>query len=151
MLFYSFFKSLVGKDVVVELKNDLSICGTLHSVDQYLNIKMTDISVTDPEKYPHMVTFQCLQMAETSATDLAWIWLLSGMNQNVSPKLLEVYLMQQRKWCGKKSASALTFCVYNRISDAGSVSLMSRAHLLSCCIAVVLFLECRRLISACCM
>ena len=34
MLFYSFFKSLVGKDVVVELKNDLSICGTLHSVDQ---------------------------------------------------------------------------------------------------------------------
>ena len=32
MLFYSFFKSLVGKDVVVELKNDLSICGTLHSV-----------------------------------------------------------------------------------------------------------------------
>ncbi|XP_048148990.1 U6 snRNA-associated Sm-like protein LSm2 isoform X1 [Corvus hawaiiensis] len=52
MLFYSFFKSLVGKDVVVELKNDLSICGTLHSVDQYLNIKLTDISVTDPEKYP---------------------------------------------------------------------------------------------------
>ncbi|VCW79398.1 unnamed protein product, partial [Gulo gulo] len=57
MLFYSFFKSLVGKDVVVELKNDLSICGTLHSVDQYLNIKLTDISVTDPEKYPHMVSW----------------------------------------------------------------------------------------------
>lgn len=63
-----------------------SICGTLHSVDQvwqqalhvlsnkadwlicglktklatplqYLNIKLTDISVTDPEKYPHMVSF----------------------------------------------------------------------------------------------
>ncbi|KAF7236208.1 U6 snRNA-associated Sm-like protein LSm2 [Varanus komodoensis] len=56
VLFYSFFKSLVGKDVVVELKNDLSICGTLHSVDQYLNIKLTDISVTDPEKYPHMLS-----------------------------------------------------------------------------------------------
>lgn len=88
-LFYSFFKSLVGKEVVVELKNDLryvnnpnlnvrqtsrrrrqptntttaslslsnpSICGTLHSVDQYLNIKLTDISVTDPEKYPHMLS-----------------------------------------------------------------------------------------------
>ena len=54
MLFYSFFKSLVGKDVVVELKNDLSICGTLHSVDQYLNIKLTDISVIDREKHPHM-------------------------------------------------------------------------------------------------
>lgn len=24
---------------------------------QYLNIKLTDISVTDPEKYPHMVSF----------------------------------------------------------------------------------------------
>lgn len=33
------------------------------------------------------VAFQCLQMAETSATDLTWIWLLSGMNQNVSPKV----------------------------------------------------------------
>ncbi|KAH9365491.1 hypothetical protein HPB48_019917 [Haemaphysalis longicornis] len=55
-LFYSFFKSLVGKDVVVELKNDLSICGTLHSVDQYLNIKLTDISVTDTDKYPHMLS-----------------------------------------------------------------------------------------------
>uniref|UniRef100_A0A8C9PGI0 U6 snRNA-associated Sm-like protein LSm2 n=1 Tax=Spermophilus dauricus TaxID=99837 RepID=A0A8C9PGI0_SPEDA len=56
VLFYSFFKSLVGKDVVVELKNDLSICRTLHSVDQYLNIKLTDISVADPEKYPHMLS-----------------------------------------------------------------------------------------------
>jgi len=37
-----------------------SICGTLHSVDQFLNIKLTDIIITDPEKYPHMVTeFNC--------------------------------------------------------------------------------------------
>ncbi|XP_048356008.1 U6 snRNA-associated Sm-like protein LSm2 [Sphaerodactylus townsendi] len=56
MLFYSFFKSLVGKDMVEELKNDLSICGALYSVDQYLNIKFTDISVTDPEKYSHMLS-----------------------------------------------------------------------------------------------
>ena len=54
--FSPFLQSLVGKDVVVELKNDLSIHGTLHSVDQYLNIKLTDISVTDPEKYPHMLS-----------------------------------------------------------------------------------------------
>lgn len=56
MLFYSFFKSLVGKDVVVELKNDLSICGTLHSVDQYLNIKLTDITVADGHKFPYMLS-----------------------------------------------------------------------------------------------
>lgn len=55
-LFYSFFKSLVGKEVHVELKNDLCIAGTLHSVDQFLNIKLTDISVPDPDKYPHMLT-----------------------------------------------------------------------------------------------
>lgn len=47
MLFYSFFKSLVGKEVTVELKNDLAITGTLHSVDQYLNIKLNDIFVTE--------------------------------------------------------------------------------------------------------
>ena len=54
-MFYSFFKTLVDKEVIVELKNDLSITGTLHSVDQYLNIKLLDISVAEPEKYPHMV------------------------------------------------------------------------------------------------
>jgi len=53
-LFYSFFKTLVGKELEVELKNDLAVRGTLHSVDQYLNIKLTDVSV-DAVKYPHMV------------------------------------------------------------------------------------------------
>nr|CAD2139226.1 unnamed protein product [Meloidogyne enterolobii] len=56
MLFFSFFKSLVGREVIIELKNDLSICGTLHSVDQYLNVKVTDINVTDVERHPHMIS-----------------------------------------------------------------------------------------------
>lgn len=55
MLFYSFFKSLVGKEIVVELKNDMSLHGTLDSVDQYLNMKLLDIAVTDAEKFPHML------------------------------------------------------------------------------------------------
>mmetsp|Transcript_8849 Transcript_8849/g.12193 ORF Transcript_8849/g.12193 Transcript_8849/m.12193 type:complete len:99 (+) Transcript_8849:59-355(+) len=58
MLFYSFFKSLVGKEIIVELKNDLCIQGTLHSVDQYLNIKLKDITVLDEDKYPHMMSVQ---------------------------------------------------------------------------------------------
>lgn len=42
-----------------------SICGTLHSVDQFLNIKLTDITVTDPDKYPHMVSqFVCINNSE---------------------------------------------------------------------------------------
>jgi U6 snRNA-associated Sm-like protein LSm2 len=38
----------------VELKNDISIRGTLKSVDQYLNIKLDDITVLDELKYPHL-------------------------------------------------------------------------------------------------
>ncbi|KRY69989.1 U3 small nucleolar RNA-associated protein 15 -like protein [Trichinella pseudospiralis] len=48
--------SLIGKEVVVELKNDLSITGNLHSVDQYLNLRLNDVSISDPEKYPHLVS-----------------------------------------------------------------------------------------------
>jgi hypothetical protein len=40
--------------VTVELKNDISIRGTLKSVDQYLNIKLDDITVLDELKYPHL-------------------------------------------------------------------------------------------------
>lgn len=39
----------------MELKNDISIRGTLKSVDQYLNIKLDDITVLEDIKYPHMV------------------------------------------------------------------------------------------------
>ncbi len=58
MIFNSMFKTLVGKEVTVELKNDMSIRGKLHSVDQFLNVKLVDISVVDVEKYPHMVSSQ---------------------------------------------------------------------------------------------
>ncbi|KOM38907.1 hypothetical protein LR48_Vigan03g228900 [Vigna angularis] len=54
MLFFSYFKDLVGREVTVELKNDLAIRGTLHSVDQYLNIKLENTRVVDQDKYPHM-------------------------------------------------------------------------------------------------
>ena len=55
-LFYSFFKTLVGKEIAVELKNDVALTGTLHSVDQYLNIKLNDVNVVDGEKYPQLVS-----------------------------------------------------------------------------------------------
>ncbi|THU55954.1 hypothetical protein C4D60_Mb11t12100 [Musa balbisiana] len=55
-LFFSYFKELVGKEVTVELKNDLAIRGILHSVDQYLNIKLENIRVVDQDKYPHMLS-----------------------------------------------------------------------------------------------
>ncbi|KAM4054978.1 LSM domain-containing protein [Hirsutella rhossiliensis] len=54
MLFFSFFKTLVDHEVTVELKNDIQLKGTLKSVDQYLNIKLDDISVVEELKYPHL-------------------------------------------------------------------------------------------------
>ncbi|GAM19094.1 hypothetical protein SAMD00019534_022690, partial [Acytostelium subglobosum LB1] len=55
-LFYSFYKTLVGKEITVELKNDLSITGYLQSVDQYLNIKLKDVRVEEEDKYPYMLS-----------------------------------------------------------------------------------------------
>lgn len=49
------FKTLVGKEIIVELKNDLSIKGILQSVDQHLNFKLNNTTALDPEKFPHMV------------------------------------------------------------------------------------------------
>ncbi|KAI9751776.1 MAG: U6 snRNA-associated Sm-like protein LSm2 [Chaenotheca gracillima] len=54
MLFFSFFKTLVDHEVTVELKNDISLRGTLKSVDQFLNIKLDDIQVMEESKYPHL-------------------------------------------------------------------------------------------------
>eukprot|EP00892_Ulva_mutabilis_P007672 jgi/Ulvmu1/5277/UM022_0071.1 len=56
MIFFSFFKTLSGKEVTVELKNDLAINGTLHSVDQYMNIKLDNVKVVNEDKFPHMLS-----------------------------------------------------------------------------------------------
>ncbi len=40
----------------MELKNDVALMGTLHSVDQYLNVKLLNVSIVEPEKYPQLVS-----------------------------------------------------------------------------------------------
>jgi small nuclear ribonucleoprotein (snRNP)-like protein len=57
-IFLSFFKTLVGKEVAVELKNDVVLTGTLHSVDQYLNLKLLNVGVVQPEKYPQLTALK---------------------------------------------------------------------------------------------
>jgi len=42
---------LVGKEVAVEVKNDSVLIGTLHSVNQDLNVKLTNVTVVDSNKY----------------------------------------------------------------------------------------------------
>ena len=68
-LFYSFFKTLVGKEIAVELKNDVALTGTLHSVDQYLNVKLTDVHVVDAERYPQLV-----RSTHATSIDLYFNW-----------------------------------------------------------------------------
>mmetsp|Transcript_77803 Transcript_77803/g.155810 ORF Transcript_77803/g.155810 Transcript_77803/m.155810 type:complete len:96 (+) Transcript_77803:102-389(+) len=52
--FFSFFKTLIGKEIAVELKNDVALTGKLHSVDQFLNIKLTDVQVVDGDRFPQL-------------------------------------------------------------------------------------------------
>ena len=55
-MFYSYFKTLVGKEVTVEMKNDMEVSGVLHSADQYMNIKLNGVRVADPARFPHMAS-----------------------------------------------------------------------------------------------
>lgn len=58
MIFFSLFKTLVGKEICVELKNDVVLTGTLLSVDQYLNVKLENVNVVDSERYPQLVRLE---------------------------------------------------------------------------------------------
>jgi len=72
--------------VTVELKNDLAIQGTLHSVDQYLNIKLHNTRVVNEQKYPHMVSVQARQWCAAPFTQQTVDW--CHCNADVSQKLL---------------------------------------------------------------
>ena len=60
MLFFQLFQQLAEQKapVKVELKNDISISGQLQSVDQYLNVKLANVSIDNPEKFPHLVSLR---------------------------------------------------------------------------------------------
>lgn len=58
MLFFSFFKTLVGKEIAVEMKNEVVLTGTLVSVDQYLNVKLSNVKVIDKERYPQFASIK---------------------------------------------------------------------------------------------
>lgn len=48
----------MGKEVAVELKNNVVLTGTLHSVDQYLNIKLINVNIVNPEQYPQLISLK---------------------------------------------------------------------------------------------
>jgi hypothetical protein len=59
-IFFTFFRTLVGQSVELELKNDLRIRGTLLSVDQYLNLKIGDVEVQDKAKFPQLLSLKTI-------------------------------------------------------------------------------------------
>lgn len=60
MLFFQFFQGLVSKKakVTVEMKNDLCVEGDIVAVDQFLNIRLNNVNVSDPDKYPHLLALK---------------------------------------------------------------------------------------------
>mmetsp|Transcript_22277 Transcript_22277/g.63729 ORF Transcript_22277/g.63729 Transcript_22277/m.63729 type:complete len:99 (-) Transcript_22277:27-323(-) len=60
MLFYSFFRELVERQalVTVELKDDLRITGNLQAADQFLNVTLANVTVSDPERYAHLLSIK---------------------------------------------------------------------------------------------
>lgn len=40
----------------LQLKNDIELKGTLKSVDQFLNLKLDNISCSNESKYPHLTS-----------------------------------------------------------------------------------------------
>ena len=58
MLFFSFFKTLEGKGVTVELKNGLQMRGVLHSVDQFLNLKLSSVAMVNEAANPHLLALK---------------------------------------------------------------------------------------------
>ena len=48
--------TLEGRQVTIELKNDLALTGKLDSVDQFLNFKLSGVSVGSPERFPQLLS-----------------------------------------------------------------------------------------------
>ena len=59
MLFFEFFQTQLGNQVVVELKNDIKIQGELEAVDQFLNLKLRHVKVLDEKKnFSHLAALK---------------------------------------------------------------------------------------------
>lgn len=87
-LFHTFFQTLVGKVVVVELKNDLAVRGTIHSVDQYMNFKLDGAEVVEKERFPQLVSGRGSSVGgrgHRSACGLLWLWACTAASRPAYP------------------------------------------------------------------
>ena len=56
MLFLQLFQSLEGKEVTIELRNDIIVRGILQSADQYYNFRIKDVKIiNNPFYFNHKI------------------------------------------------------------------------------------------------
>lgn len=53
-LFQSFFKTLYGQTIIIELKNNVVMKGQIESCDLYFNTKLVDIEVLNRSAFPQL-------------------------------------------------------------------------------------------------
>ena len=87
----------MGKEIAVELKNDVVLTGTLHSVDQYLNVKLLNVQVVQPDKYPQLTA---LQNCFIRGSVLRYIQINP---ENVDTELLQDAARKENAPAGKKA------------------------------------------------
>lgn len=95
MLLFSFFKTLVDHEVTVELKNDIALTGTLKSVDQFLNLKLDNISCDNNDKYPHL---QSVRNMFIRGSTVRYVYLKKSMvDTNLLQDATRREIMSERK------------------------------------------------------
>ena len=94
-IFYSLFKTLVGSEVVVELKNGVVLRGVLTSVDQYLNVKLHNVHASTHTVKPDTATLveralphmECVQNCFVRGSVIRYITL--------PPEQVDVHLLHE--------------------------------------------------------
>ena len=82
--------------LLLQLKNDIELKGTLQSVDQFLNLKLDNISCTDEEKYPHLVSVRNIFIRGST---VRYVYLNKNMvDTNLLQDATRREAMSERKW-----------------------------------------------------
>lgn len=134
MLFFSFFKTLVDQEVTVELKNDIEIKGTLKSVDQFLNLKLDNISCANESKYPHLRSVKNLfirgstvRYVHMSANSVDCTLLQDASRRGMFEKDLLatscILTISQKPWSKPPSKEQIIFMYYRRGASCLNISI----------------------------
>lgn len=94
----------------MELKNDVELTGKLHSVDQYLNVKLEDVQVVKKERYPQLVRCEKfagrLKMLERLQKVVAYKTLLPFIHLSSFPGPPFLSFHHTHSWPSRTSLSA---------------------------------------------